>query len=75
MSTTNGKINLHAGHADYVLAPGLSYVISYHGRAVDLRSVSVAQAEQLANDPIVEYVRHSPERKQKDAKAAAAGTK
>lgn len=68
-------INLHAGHEDYVLAPGIGHVIYYHGAPVDLRKVSIAKLEQLANDPIVKYVRHSPSRIAKDAKAAAAATK
>jgi hypothetical protein len=68
-------INLHAGHPDYVIAPGLSNVILYHGSPVDLRKVSIAKAEQLANDPVAKYVQHSPERKAKDAKAAAAASR
>lgn len=71
MSTQNNQtLNLHAGHKDYVLAPGISFNISFHGKRVDLRNVSVAMAEAMAKDKDAKYVSYSPERAAANAAAA-----
>ena len=63
-------INIHQGHDDFVVASGVGPIINYHGKAVDLRAITLRQAEEIARDHHHRCVRFSDRRMERDAKAA-----
>jgi hypothetical protein len=74
MTFNTNTLNLHAGHEDFTVQPGIGPVIYYHGSAIDLRKVTRNKAEEMAKDKVVKYIQFSPAALEKQAKAAIASS-
>jgi alpha-L-fucosidase len=78
MSNTSNPhevLNLQKDRNEFVLRPGVGFIISYHGTVHDTRKMQRAAAEQIAKDPAARYLTYASavqEQKVKEAQAAAA---
>lgn len=67
-------IDAKAGHPDYDVHPGIGPIINWHGRTMDLRQLTPADAEGMAKDRHFREFKHSAVRMQQDLAAAMAKT-
>lgn len=67
-------IDMRQGHPDYEMNKGVGPIISFHGRTLDLRQLTVKDAETLANDRQHRYFRHSAAKQGKQLQAAVAAS-
>lgn len=58
----NKTINIMMGHADYKVNPRIGPEILYHGQTIDLRSITVKKADEIASDPEHRYLTFTTER-------------